>query len=155
MKLFKKHKSLFFVSIVGLFYFMFWYTAKNLLEEESKEISDKSNDTEEVFEVKPADVKFRVLSRGDSGYDFLFLETRMENTDTIYDLIERFREDGFITYERVDYKDGPVITTVNGITADEGEAWKIYDDGDLVSDWTRRKLDDNNVYTLKLETISE
>ena len=148
----KKHKIVVFTFLVLIFYFAFWKTGVNILDEDVEEFKDKGEERV-VEDVKPADVIFRIDTPGYSGYSFLSVEIRMENTDTVYDLIERLRGDNFLTYELVDYIDSTMLTSINGIGVEENQVWNIYDNGELVDDWMNRKLDDNNVYEIRLESI--
>lgn len=146
MTFIKKHSRILAILLFGLLYFAFFNTANNILNDESKKISEKGKE-EKVEDIKPADIDV-TIDFGDIQQIYSF---RMNNDDSILDLLEELREEYGVSYEQVFKTEHDEISEINGVKASDNKSWNIYDDEVQVIDYKSYKLDDNNHYYFKLE----
>lgn len=126
-------------------YFMFYQMANNVLD--SVEIQEDGREEEPADDIRDVDVEMRIVGSGlNQSY-----RTQLTSNETIGDFLESLRDEGKISYEQVEYTYGTEITRVNGVLPPEGYSWNVYDGTELVTYFTRYKLSDDAVYTLRLE----
>lgn len=99
---------------------VFVHTTLNSNTEEVSILEDDNNEEEEAIKpVKPY-ITFEINGRTKE------YQIRMENNQTILDLIDYLRQEGEIQYEKVAYSYGTEISSIDGVAPEEGENWHVY-----------------------------
>lgn len=153
MKFIKKHTYLLISLAFALLYIGFWRIAVDTIntvriEEREDEVKSKPED------IVPSDVILKAETASSTWeYNIRNYENlRMYSNDSLWDLIDKLRDMGELTYEQTEYVYGPRITQFNGINSTENLKWNFYADGELIEgDFDKVKLEDEVTYTLKLE----
>ena len=134
----KKLSFLYVVLILATGAFV-WYS----LNLEPIQVREKSS-SKKVMEVKPAKVTLR-LENGE------FYTKRMENTDSVLDLMESLRDDTDFIFEKTAYIYDTEIEHVNHMYPEEGEYWSVLLEGvDITARIGDTYLINGLVYDLKL-----
>lgn len=138
----KKHYKLVVSLIFLVIYLGIFVLVRIVLNEDTAEFK-APRDAKESVEIKPAKVTLVV-----QGGNY---QVRLENKDTLGDLLEEARNDGFLIYELEYTTSGSKIVSVNGVSR-IGSEWVFYDgDTKVGKEFKDYKLDDNNIYYLVLE----
>lgn len=156
MEFIKKHSKLFISIFFALFYIAFWRIAVDTINTiKIEELRNEENSGEtEPEDVKPADVVLQVETPNyQTTYDVRDVEDlRMENKDSLWDLLESLRQRGLLTFEQTEYTYGAKVTSLNGIEPTNNKQWNFYKENEQISkDFEKVKLEDEVTYTLRLE----
>ena len=147
MELIKRHFNLSISFLFFVLYLSVFAFARHVINQDTAEFKDARDDEKKSFEVKPVKVNFVIQG----PYLAKTMQFRLENKDTLGDLLEHARESGFLTYEIKYTVSGTKIIAISNVF-EEGKEWVFYDETTLVgSDFEDYKLDDNNTYYLRLE----
>lgn len=145
MQILKKHYRIAIVVVFALLYFAFFSIANDVIEEDAEKIKEASE--EELVEVKPADILVTI----DNGTTTITYDIRMENQNSLWDVLEELREEYGLTYEILFTTGFTQISEINETETSEGYVWNVYDEQTKIEDFTHYNLDDNNHYYFKYE----
>jgi len=139
-----KNRYLWIGLYIAFVVFSFFYV-KSVLKAGKIDISTKE-EQKVVADVKPAKVTFNVENFGNvTSYS-----ARLQNTDTVSDLLNYLRKNNNFTYNKVAYIDGFEITDVNGVAPQPNYKWSIFLEGaDITATFDKAYLHDNRVYSLR------
>jgi len=108
------------------------------------EIKEIKKEKKSAVEVKP--VKVLLNFQGKESFT-----ARLQNIDTVGDLLNQLREEKKFTFERIRYTYGTEISNVNRVSTPIDYVWKVYFDGqDITKDIDNIKLVDEGIYELNL-----
>lgn len=153
MELIKKHTHLFISVLFVLIYIGFWRIAVNTIN------TVRVEEIQEVKKSKPRDVvsaNVILEAKSPNGvwkYDVRdYEELQTYSNDSLWDFIDKLKDMGELTYEQTEYVYGTKITEFNGIKSSDKMQWNIYANEKLINeDFDKIKLEENLIYTLKLE----
>lgn len=146
----KKDPRLVAIAAFGFLYLVFWYMARSVLDA-GREITE-DNREEEVEEVKDIDVTLNISGRSIQQS----FRQHLTTNETIGDLLESLHNSGTLSYEYLEYTYGTEITDINGVEASSNYyKWNVYSGDSKVADFTRHKLTDDGIYTIRLELVTE
>lgn len=112
------------ITFVVLFFVLSYIFVINTLGKEEVKVEEKQSKSENIIEEKPVRVTLNI--NGSPYFGFQTINKRMQNTQTILDLLEILRDDGFLTYERTFYTYGVEIDNINGFIPPENEKWSVF-----------------------------
>ncbi len=145
MKFLNKYFPIFYISLLFLGYFY----VRDIIGREELKVG-VIDDQKESIEIKPIDVTLMVKTRS-SSVEYL---ANMKNINTLDDLLEDLRDEVDFFFEKTEYTYGTEYDLVNHTKAQEGYAWKVYeDDEDITQNTSGRVLKDKAVYILSLEKV--
>ncbi len=117
----------------------------SVLKEGNLTVGTKSKQTQE--EAHPAVAYLDV----EDGKSVVTYRVRMETINTVNDLLLQLHDKNGFMFEKISYTSGTVIDLVNGKTAPQGYAWKLFiGDKDITGNIENTDLIDEQHYTLKL-----
>lgn len=115
--------------------------SKNLVD--TKVVGDKK----QVTEIHPADVRL-VYYAGTVKTEY---STRLQDSDTVYDLLETVRVKNGLKYEKSAYTYGIEIDSVAGVRPASGYKWSVLKDGaDITQNISEQNLKDGDLYELRM-----
>ena len=142
MKKLKKYLPLIYIAFLGI---SFLYI-RSVLKTDIIDVIEESEETS--FEIKPAKVNLFIQS---NNFNKTY-SVRLENRDSVYDMLDYLRNEEELYFEIVDYTYGTEIEDVLKTTASEGQKWRLYQENeDITSEIKDTLLDDGTNYYLKLE----
>ncbi len=120
---------------------------RNVLKNGNFNLTQKDNTKKDVFELKPTKVVLNVFNNVTTkSYNI-----RLENQDSVLDLLNTLRKKDDLFYEQTNYTDKIVIDDVYKQKTPSGFVWKVYKGSeDITNKIGDIYLADNDVYDLKL-----
>lgn len=146
------------VTLIILYLFLFligFFFVKNALKQNNVDVKSKSED-KETTEVKPA-VVYLIVEQND--IQKLNVRKRLENTNTVIDLLNIARKEDAFTYEVVDYMTRREIDFVFDIPKTDGYMYKVYQQDlagnliDITNNFSSHNLVDDTTIIIKQEPI--
>lgn len=115
--------------------------SKNLVD--TKVVGDKK----QVTEIHPADVRLVYYA----GLVKTEYQTRLQDSDSVYDLLETIRLKNGLKYEKSAYSYGIELDSVAGVRPASGYKWSILKDGvDITQNINEQNLKDGDLFELKM-----
>ena len=139
-----KKKIIMMISYIVLSALLVVYVESILKREDLKIYEKKKVEIEETF---PVDVTLKV-TQGKTVKEYSKI---LKSTDSVEDLLKKFRNSGYISYELLKYTYGIDIESVNDIKPENGYKWAILkDDNDVTLQMDKIYLEKNKIYELKI-----
>lgn len=111
---------------------------------------EKKTPEKPAVEIKPVKVTLQINSAG----VFTEYNVRLENVDTVLDLLEDLRSNQGFKYEKTAYVYGTELDSINGVAAAPSHKWRVFlDDVDITYEIADKNLEDGKIYLLKLTRI--
>lgn len=134
-----------------------YFFVKSALEDGEVKVLDQP-EKEKALEIKPVKVTLTVLDPNTGGKREY--KKRMQNNNSVLELLEKLREEDEFIYEKIAYTYGTEVDNINGIKAPEGYRWEVNyfaENLEITSNITF-EIDDNYLidkgkYRLKLEKV--
>lgn len=141
MKLFNVHRKYVVVGAVFIIV-VFIVFVKSALD--TKEVKRETwSDNENAFEVKPVVVYLKLPN----GTQY---RVRLENKDSVTNLLEYLRNNNNFWYEKTAYTYGTELENINGQKAKDGFRWAVFYNGvDITFKIESLKLENGAVYEIK------
>ncbi len=109
-----------FLSATGFLY------ARSVLSEDIIEVEDKEA-PKDADDIKPVRVTLIVKTlQNEQSY-----QRRMQNNNTVSDLLREIRETEDFTFERIAYTYGTELDYINGVKTPDGYSWRMYMTADI------------------------
>ncbi len=148
MKVLFKNKNFWIVTYIVFLLFGVFYVRWVLKTNKVQVI--KQAEEKKAVNVKPVKVYFSLYLSPDNSIPVEY-HLRLQNTDTFLDFLNNLRESTNFTYEKLLHTYGIEISVVNSISPIPGYSWRVYVDGqDITNTIDKYYLKDNAHFEIKM-----
>ena len=109
------------IPLYVLFLLISFFYVRSVLEEDTFEISEREENSNNQKEIKPADVALEVTGIPATRT----YKVRMKNTDSVTDLLNKLRDEQGFSYEIIAYTDHLEFEHVNGYLPSGCPLWQL------------------------------
>ncbi len=129
---------------------------KYALSQDLVDLDSKEDPTENLVLTRLVDVSLNLYTDPNQEEPTESFKLKMSNQESVWELLSKLRDKGFLTYEVVAYTDHLEILHVNHIYPQLGESWRVFFAGqDITSQLKDIHLNQSDTFDLKLIRISE